>query len=162
MNKLKKLSLNVASKVFTVSSVSGALFFGMAMPSYAAANNTGASGSEVLPPFIKNIIDSITGNDDSLNANDVNEFVNRRVRVALTVVFVVVFLAAIIYSALAAIKFITSQGESGKLEESKGAIKAVLMGFAAMILAIIGIFAIIFILGGEKAPEANINVDPGD
>ncbi|MBU0975518.1 MAG: hypothetical protein ABIE03_07820 [Patescibacteria group bacterium] len=165
MNKLKKLSLNLASKVFAVTGVSGALLFGMAMPSYAvdpAPPAPPAEGSEsgVLPPFIQSIIDGLTGGDDTLNADEVNSFINKRVRVALTVLFVVVFLAAIIYSALAAIKFISSQGESGKLEESKGAIKAVLMGFAAMILAIIGIFAVIFILGGTSAPSANINVDP--
>jgi len=73
-----------------------------------------------------------------------------------------VFLVAIVYSALAGIKFITSQGESGKLEESKNAVKAILMGFGAMIIAIIGLFVIVVLLGGETEDintVINVKVD---
>lgn len=100
-------------------------------------------GETLYPAWIQTIIDQVTDKQE--------EYINERVQFGLTVLFVVVFIVAIVYSALAAIKFMSSQGDSGKLEESKGAVKAILMGFAAMILAIVGIFVILWILGAGEA-----------
>jgi len=110
--------------------------------------------TDTLPQFICTIKEKFL--------DDENKYINSRVQLGLTVLFVVVFLVAIVYSALAGIKFITSQGESGKLEESKNAVKAILMGFGAMIIAIIGLFVIVVLLGGETEDintVINVKVD---
>ena len=123
-----------------------ALFTGMPVKVYAADNT-------VLPSWINDIVNSFQGGP--------SKYVNDRVRLGLTVLFVGVFIVAIAYSALAAIKFMSSQGDSGKLEESKGAVKAILMGFAAMLIAIVGIFFVVTIFGGatnEIEQEFNLNV----
>ena len=95
-----------------------------------------------LPSYINEIIQSFSGGNEK-------DYVNQRIRLGMTILFIVVFIVAIAYSALAAIKFITSQGDSGKLEESKGAVKAILMGFAAMLVSIVGVFLVIVIFGGS-------------
>jgi len=151
MNKAKQVALSVGTKVAGVSGVVGALLFGFAMP---------VGAQSVIPDFIQSIINGLSGGGNTIDAGSVNKFVNSRVRMGLTVLFVIVFLVAIAYSALAAIKFISSQGDSGKLEESKAAVKAILMGFAAMIIAIIGLFVILALLGSTSTPENEINIDP--
>lgn len=140
-----------------------ASFFNAYIPVYASGSGSGSGSSDdgLLPKFIQDIVDQFKGpgGGDSLDATEINSFVNDRVKMGLTILFVGVFIVAIFYSALAAIKFISSQGDASKLEESKGAVKAILMGFAAMILSIVGIFAVIFILGGTSAPPTEINVN---
>jgi len=150
MSRMKKTMIKVASKASIGVGVASTFLFGM--PSKVAAQG-------VLPGFIQNIIDALKIGE----TGGTNKYINDRVRVGLTVLFVAVFLVAIAYSALAAIKFISSQGESGKLEESKAAVKAILMGFAAMIVAIVGIFIVLWIMGaGTETPDTEFCVDPND
>ena len=108
-----------------------------------------------IPDWIQKIIDSFgfsTGTADPV------EQVRKRVQWAITILFIVVFIIAIVYSALAAIKFISSQGDASKLEESKGAVKAILMGFAAMLISIIGIFFIVWLFNRSS----QIQTEPED
>ncbi|MEI6887070.1 MAG: hypothetical protein WCK31_02420 [bacterium] len=60
----------------------------------------------------------------------------------LTIVFIVVFLVAIVYTFMAAIKYIRSEGNEQKVEEAKNAVKAVLFGVGAMFVAILGVVLI--------------------
>lgn len=149
MNKAKKVALSVGTKVVAFGGVAGAMLFG-------GASAVQADG--VLPSFIQEIIDKLSSGG-KIDTGTIGTFVNNRVRMGLTVLFVAVFLVAIAYSALAAIKFISSQGDSGKLEESKGAVKAILMGFAAMIIAIVGLFVILALLGATSTPENGFNLN---
>ena len=136
MKKAKRFLLTVASKASIFSGVAGAILFGLTSPVYAQG---------WLPDWIQTIVDTFK--------TDPIDPIKKRVQWALTKLFVVVFVVAIIYSALAAIKFISSQGESGKLEESKAAVKAILMGFAAMLISIVGIFIIIWLFARGVTPE---------
>lgn len=127
--------------------------------SVVAAFLTGSPvyAQEYVPNWIQTIIKSLgleQGGDGPVG------WAKIRVRWGLTILFVIVFIMAIIYSALAAIKFISSQGDSSKLEESKGAVKAILMGFAAMIICIVGIFVILWIFdAGADFNNAVTNVN---
>lgn len=60
----------------------------------------------------------------------------------LILLFVAVIILAVVYSALAGIKFITSQGNSDKVTEASDALKNVLVGVAAAFLGVIAIFII--------------------
>lgn len=147
MKKAKKVMLNIAAKGSVAAGVAGTFLFG-----FASSVN-----AQWYPEWVQKIIGLVT------EGGPVG-WAKVRVQWALTILFVVVFIVAIIYSAMAAMKFISSQGDSGKLEESKAAVKAILMGFAAMIVALVGIFIIFWLFGvGEEFGESvnNINEYPG-
>ena len=75
------------------------------------------------------------------------------VQSAMTVLFIAVFIVAVFYTFMAAIKYIRSEGNEQKVEEAKNAIKAVLFGVAAMFVAIVGILLINAIFGGNAGDE---------
>lgn len=147
MKKVKKFTLNVVAKGSIVTGVAVSLLFGLASP-VSAQNYT------FLPTYINQILQKVMG-----GGAGPQEYVNNRVKAALTILFIVVFIVAIAYSALAAVKFISSQGDSSKLEQSKAAVKAILMGFAAMLLAIIGLVIMLWLLGATNMPEENIPIN---
>lgn len=70
------------------------------------------------------------------------DFIIGLIQNALTLLFVVIILAAIVYAALAGLKYIQSQGDSTKVEEAAGALKAVLFGVAAVFIGIIGVILV--------------------
>jgi predicted PurR-regulated permease PerM len=71
----------------------------------------------------------------------------------LVLLFVGVILLAIVFSALAGIKFIRSQGEAEKVEEAQEAIKNVLIGVASVFIGVIGIIVITGIFTDDQEPE---------
>lgn len=74
-------------------------------------------------------------------------FITGRVRLALIIALGLIILVAVVYSLLAAFKYIQSQGDPGKIEEAQKAIKAILMGVAAMLIAIVGIVLVFVFFG---------------
>lgn len=145
---MKKLIKSIKkNSIYFLSSMGAffALFMGFPGGVYAASKT-----STFLPDWINDILGKF-GTSSEQQSN----YVNSRIRLGLTILFIGVFIVAIAYSALAAIKFMSSQGDSGKLEESKGAVKAILMGFAAMLIAIMGIFLIVVIFGGTTTGIGN-------
>lgn len=72
----------------------------------------------------------------------------------LVLLFVVVILLAIVYAAIAGIKFIRSQGEADKVEEAQNAIKNVLIGVASVFLGVIGVVVITGIFTDDREPQA--------
>ncbi len=146
MKKIKKSLVKVAAKASAMLSILTFFAFGM-------NKNVSAQASRpVLPEYIRNIRDAVSGNPTS--------YINNRVGVGLTALFTGVFLVAVGYSGMAAVKFMSSQGDSGKLEESKGAVKAILMGFAAMIVSIVGVFVILYLMGaGRATPDTEFNFE---
>ena len=145
MNKIQKAGVKIVSKISVISSIGAFFLFGARRPIFA---------SNFLPNYVQEILDKVTG-----AGHTPSTYVNNRVKSGLTMLFVGVFIVAIVYSALAAIKFISSQGDSSKLEQSKAAVKAILMGFAAMLVAIIGIFVILWVLGATSTPGQEIIID---
>jgi hypothetical protein len=153
MTKVKKLATSAMAKVSAVAGTAGMFLFGLRNPAFAQSFS--CDESSFLPCYIQEIMSKIVPS----KGGDPNTYINDRVKTGLTILFVVVFIVAIIYSALAAIKFISSQGDASKLEESKGAVKAILMGFAAMLVAIIGLFVILYVLGTTEVPDEQIDVE---
>lgn len=97
-----------------------------------------AHAQDVLPDFAQEIIDEWQGTAPTGK-------VAGYIRLALTLAFGLVLLAAVFYSIIAAIRFITSQGESGKVEQANKAIKAIFQGVIAMFIGIIGVVVIFFV-----------------
>lgn len=117
-----------------------------------------AAGSVSAQGFIPDWLDAIV--EPFRDTGTASEFVNARIRLALLILFVVVIIIAIAYSALAGIKFISSSGDSGKMEEAKSAVKAIMFGFAAMILSVAGIFLVFLLLGGQSG-DLDTVIDEG-
>lgn len=149
MKNIKRLVVGV---LFTVSSL-------FVFPSVVKAVCV-TDPNSFLPDYIQEILCKwgFTPTGAVNNAAAPEQQINSKIRWGISTLFVVVFIIAIVYSALAGIKFISSQGKSDKLEESKAAIKAILMGFAAMIIAILGLFIVLWILGSPKGPNTNITI----
>lgn len=77
------------------------------------------------------------------------------IRLALTLAFGLVILAAVAFSILAAIKYIRSQGDAGQVEEANKAIKAIFQGVIAMFVGIIGVVLVFFIFD-VALPDPNL------
>lgn len=89
---------------------------------------------ELLPGFF--------GRSQNVATQTNADFIIDLIRNGLILLFVVVILLAVVYSALAGIKFIRSQGNSDEVEAAQGALKNVLIGVAAVFLGVIGVFII--------------------
>ncbi|MFW5702561.1 MAG: hypothetical protein ACOCXP_01190 [Candidatus Dojkabacteria bacterium] len=91
----------------------------------------------------------------SFGSGTTSDLVISLIRNGLTILFGAVVLLAVIYSAIAGIKFITSGGEETKVTEAKEAIKNVMIGLLAAFLSIIVIFIIqgIFADGADNAVQ---------
>jgi len=150
MLKIKKISLEFIKYLSFIPAFFVFLLTGFTKPIYAATE------SGWIPDWIYKIITGF-GFQGEGTPNPIGQ-VRTRVQWGITLLFVGVFVVAIVYSALAAIKFISSQGDSSKLEESKAAVKAILMGFAAMLIAIVGIFIIVWVFDRQ----AQINTTPDE
>lgn len=82
-------------------------------------------------------------------------FIVSRVRVGLFIALGVIIVVAVIYALLASFKYIQSQGDPGKIEEAQKAIKAIFMGIAAMMIAIVGVI-LVFVFFGTSPVEPNL------
>ena len=146
MSKVKNIALKTAAKASVAAGVAGGLFFGLANP--VMAQDTW------MPAWLGTLIENLGfgsgGSGPIAQAKLIIQW-------AITALFVVVFIVAVVYSALAGIKFITSQGDASKLEESKGAVKAILMGFVAIIISIVGIFLVFWLFGISNDLNLTIN-----
>jgi heme/copper-type cytochrome/quinol oxidase subunit 2 len=60
-----------------------------------------------------------------------------------------IILVAVVYAIIAAFKYVTSQGESGKMEDAQKSIKAIFIGVAAMIIAIVGVIIVFAVFGAK-------------
>lgn len=116
----------------------------MLLPQGVSAQNS------LLPEEITNFFD-LFGEDGSLTT----VFVTSRVRVALVIALGILVLVAVVYSLMAAFKYIQSQGDPGKIEEAQKAIKAIFMGVAAMMIGIVGI-VLVFVFFAVTRPDASL------
>ena len=78
-------------------------------------------------------------------------YITSRVQFILVVALGAIILVAVVYALLAAFKYVSSQGEAGKMEDAQKSIKAIFIGIAAMIIAIVGIILVFAIFGARPA-----------
>ncbi len=96
------------------------------------------SAQSLLPSFVSDITEGWEG-------ATATEKITGFIRLALTLAFGAVILVAVVYSILAAIKYIRSGGEAGEVEEANKALKAIFQGVIAMFVGIIGVVLVFFI-----------------
>ncbi len=101
-----------------------------------------AHAAELLPRQITDLF-GLLGDEGS----GTSEFVSSRVRMLLLLGLGVLVLAAVIYAAMAAFKYIQSQGDPGKIEEAGKAVKAIFTGLAVLMVAIVGIILVFVFFG---------------
>ena len=110
---------------------------------FAFVSPFAVSAQVILPPSFDKVKPEIVTGDKGV-------LINSTVTSAMTVMFIAVFVVAVFYTFMAAIKYIRSEGNEQKVEEAKNAVKAVLFGVAAMFIAIIGILLINAFFGGSS------------
>ncbi|MEI6462573.1 MAG: hypothetical protein WCO33_02790 [bacterium] len=119
----------------------------------AAADTSGATGTTALPSVFAKLF-GVWTIDSGGTTTGVT--VTNLIMSILTLLFIVVFIVAIVYTFLAAIKYIRSEGNEQKVEEAKNAVKAVLFGVGAMFVAILGIILINALFGGASDPTSGL------
>ncbi len=111
-----------------------------AMPALAAPEDELCTdNTSLLPKQVCQIFNS--------TAKDPAGFVTNRVRFGLVVALGVVVLVAVIFSIIAAIKYISSQGDESKVESAKKSVANILIGLAVLFIAFVGIILIFTIFG---------------
>ncbi|MEI7578953.1 MAG: hypothetical protein WCJ58_02810 [bacterium] len=106
--------------------------------------------ADLLPGPIKNLF-NLMGTDGCNTAG----FITNRVQTGLVIGLIVLVLFGVVYSLLAAFKYIRSEGDPGKIEEAQKGIKAIFFGIAAMMIGIVGI-VIVFVFFGATRPGTNV------
>lgn len=126
-------------------------------PGTGGGSNLG-EGSVGVCTFIGPICDALgirTGNAGETAATTVRTWVN----LGITILFIGIILLAVFIIVQAAIKYIQSQGDEGKIAEAQKAIKSVFIGIALLFVGIIGIvlvlafFSATNLLGGGSGNE---------
>jgi heme/copper-type cytochrome/quinol oxidase subunit 2 len=108
---------------------------------------SGTGTSSFLPAPLQTIVKELTTNP--------GDVVTARIRLALMIALGAIVLVAIVFSMLAAFKYISSQGEEGKVTEAKKAVQSILVGIAVLFISIIGIF-LVFTFFGVTAPDTGL------
>lgn len=80
-----------------------------------------------------------------------SEYITSRVQFVLVLALGGIVLVAVVYALLAAFKYVRSEGESGKMEDAQKSIKAIFIGIAAMIIAVVGIVLVFAVFGAKPA-----------
>lgn len=108
------------------------------------------NAQNLLPSGLKSIFD-LFGRDGT----GVASFARDRITLALTLALGLIILVAVVYSLIAAFKYIQSQGDPGKIEEAQKAIKAIFMGIAAMLIGIVGV-VLVYVFFGASGGDASL------
>lgn len=83
-----------------------------------------------------------------------SQYITSRVQFVLVLALGGIVLVAVAYALMAAFKYVRSEGESGKMEEAQKSIKAIFIGIAAMIIAVVGIVLVFAVFGAKPADPA--------
>jgi hypothetical protein len=117
------------------------------LSAFALGNNlvfaqVNEGGSSLLPPLINDLFKSF-----GIGGSGIAGFVTGRAQFLIYAVFGIIILVAVAYAVMAGIKYIRSEGDPGKIEEAQKSIKAIMMGIAAIFVAIIGIVLVYVVMG---------------
>ena len=141
----------MGNKLLKIATSLGLVLSGiLLLPTGVYAQNPTPRPNSFLPPAIQEIF-GLLGDE----GEDTASFVTARVRTGLYIALGLIVLVAVVYSLIAAFKYIQSQGDPGKIEEAQKAIKAIFFGIAAMFIAIVGI-VLVFVFFNFSPPDATL------
>lgn len=123
-------------------------FLSLVVTYFLANLATIVNAQSLMPDFLTELL-------NDWNDTSAVEKIRGFVRLALTLAFGIVILAAVAFSIVAAIKYIRSQGDAGQVEEANKAIKAIFQGVIAMFVGIIGVVLVFFIFD-VALPDPNL------
>ncbi len=88
-------------------------------------------------------------NDSGTNAGTIAQtFVRDRLSLIISLVFIAIILISVFIIIRAAITYIQSQGEEGKIAEAQKAIKSVFIGIGVLFVGIIGLVLVLVFFNG--------------
>ena len=107
-------------------------------------------------PFISSIQSfGIAGLCGTLSTTETANQISGYIKLALNLIFIGIIIIAIYIIIKAAIKYIRSEGDEGKIQESQKAIKSVFIGIAALFVGIIGIIIVLAFFNATGAVNQN-------
>lgn len=112
-------------------------------------------------PFIADI--DLTAGLCGENTEESLTTIGSWLRFILSLVFIGIILVAVVSIVKAAIAYIRSEGDEGKVQEASKAIKAVFVGIGALIVGLVGLAIVLTVIGAEDAlqqEDAPDVVDP--
>ncbi len=124
-------------------------------PTIASAQDTDVNLICRIFPFINQIefTQGLCGGESNLSA------IGELVRFVLSLIFIAIIGIAVFYIIKSAIKYIQSEGDEGKVQESQKAIKAVFLGIGALIVGLVGLIIILAFVGADEALQQDIPED---
>jgi len=124
----------------------------------SAATVANGAQSSLLPAALQSLLDLM-----GPNGQNTGTFISGKVQFVIYLVMGMIILVAVVYSILAGIKYIRSEGDPGKIEEAQKSIKSILMGVAAIFVGILGIVLVYVIFGvgiiSPSTPEVCISAN---
>jgi quinol-cytochrome oxidoreductase complex cytochrome b subunit len=119
-------------------------------------NNNNSLICDVFP-FLGDLgflgVSEVLCNPSASSDEDTLDSVEGIIRFLLSLIFIGIIGVAIFYIIKSSIKYIRSEGDEGKVQESQKAIKAVFMGVAALMVGIIGLVVILALFNATTALE---------
>lgn len=110
--------------------------------------------------IIKPICDAILGEGNtSFSGTTAYNFLATRFNTILSIAFLAIILLGVYVVISAGIKFIRSQGDSGKIGEAQKAIQSVFLGIGAMFVGIVGIVLVLAFFGGTGILNNTLSPD---
>jgi hypothetical protein len=103
-----------------------------------------AFAADLLPKPIQDLF-ALLG----VGGSGTGEFVSSRLQMILLLGLGAIVLVAVVFSALSAFKYISSQGDPGKIEEAGKAVQAIFLGIAVLFVAIVGIVLVFVFFGAD-------------
>jgi len=105
-----------------------------------------AQSTTILPPELADFLGRFPG------GAGIVDFITDNVRLLITVLWLILVVAAIGYSIVAGIKYISAQGDAGKIEDAQKAIKGIWIGVGSVFVSIVVMVLILAIAGVSPDP----------
>ncbi len=109
-------------------------------------------------PFIKSIGSfGINGLCGGLSQTETASQISNYVKLGLNLIFIGIIIISIYIIIKAALKYIRSEGDETKIQESQKAIKSVFIGIAALFVGVIGIIIVLAFFNATNVVNQNQN-----
>jgi len=111
-------------------------------------------------PFLGSLGFGISSFCSGGSTNEAIQESGNLIRFVLSLVFVGIILVSVFVIIKAALKYIQSEGNQGKVEEAKKAIQNVFVGIGALFVGILGLIIALAFFGATGAVQTNIPNNP--
>lgn len=138
------------SKTFAIGALATFMF---AVASFLPINQVTVNAQDNLIcklfPFIGDIdiTSGLCGGDAGQTASSIGEWL----KFGLSLIFIGIIIIAVVSIIKAAIEYIRSEGDEGKVQEASKSIKSVFIGIGALIVGLVGLAIVLTVIGADES-----------